>query len=70
MLGFLSSVPPYSLQLSPEGRPVPVPKAVCVPSFLQEAQRRRQKVPQGLWDGKQGHVVHRLPLEEGLPAVH
>lgn len=27
-------------------------------------------MPQGLRDGKQGHVVHRLPLEEGLPAVH
>lgn len=27
-------------------------------------------MPQGLWDGKQGHVVHCLPLEEGLPAVH
>lgn len=39
-------------------------------SHPEEAQRRRQKVPQGLWDGKQGHVVHRLPLEEGLPAVH
>lgn len=26
-------------------------------------------MPEGVWDGESGHVVHRLPLEEGLPEV-
>lgn len=25
---------------------------------------------EGLWDGEQRHVVHCLPMEEGLPKVH
>lgn len=35
-----------------------------------EAQGRGPKVPEGVRDGAPGHVVHRLPLEEGLPEVH
>jgi hypothetical protein len=27
-------------------------------------------VPEGVWDGESRHVVHSLPLEEGLPEVH
>ena len=37
---------------------------------LQEAQGRGQEVPEGVRHGEPGHVVHSLPLEEGLPAFH
>ncbi|XP_042703302.2 SLC2A4 regulator isoform X1 [Chrysemys picta bellii] len=35
----------------------------------QEAPRRGQEVPQGVRDGEPGHVVHSLPVEEGLSEV-
>lgn len=35
-----------------------------------EGPRRREEVPQGVRDGEPRHVVHRLPLEEGLPEIH
>ena len=35
---------------------------------LQEAPGRGQEVPEGVRHGESGHVVHGLPLEEGLPA--
>lgn len=37
---------------------------------LQEAPGRGQEVPEGVRHGESGHVVHSLPLEEGLPALH
>lgn len=36
---------------------------------LQEAPGRGQEVPEGVRHGESGHVVHSLPLEEGLPAL-
>lgn len=36
---------------------------------LQEGPRGGQEVPQGVRGGAQGSVVHRLPLEKGLPAL-
>uniref|UniRef100_A0A9L0R6S9 Zinc finger protein 704 n=1 Tax=Equus caballus TaxID=9796 RepID=A0A9L0R6S9_HORSE len=35
-----------------------------------EAPGRGQKVPQGVRHGEPGPVVHGLPLEEGVPALH
>jgi len=37
--------------------------------FMQERSRGGQEVPQGVRSGAQGSVVHRLPLEKGLPAL-
>ena len=37
---------------------------------LQEAPGRGQEVPEGVRHGESRHVVHSLPLEEGLPAFH
>ena len=44
--------------------------SVTAACALQEAARRGQKVSQGLRGGAQGALVHRLPLEESLPALH
>lgn len=58
---------PWSFQLSTEGPPG---SSHCTrPLVLQEAPRRGQEVPEGVRDGEPRHVVHRLPLEEGLPEV-
>lgn len=35
----------------------------------QEGPWGGQEVPQGVWDRAPGPVVHRLPLEESLPAL-
>lgn len=37
--------------------------------LLQEGPRGGQEVPQGVRGGAQRSVVHRLPLEKGLPAL-
>lgn len=35
-----------------------------------EGARRGEEVPQGVRDGEPRHVVHRLPLEKGLPEIY
>lgn len=43
---------------------------ICAPFLrLQEGPRGGQEMPQSVWSGTQGPVVHRLPLEESLPAL-
>uniref|UniRef100_A0A8D2F6W1 Uncharacterized protein n=1 Tax=Theropithecus gelada TaxID=9565 RepID=A0A8D2F6W1_THEGE len=50
-----------------EGPRLTAPHALCPPP--QEAPRRCKEVPESVWHGAPGPVVHSLPLEEGLPAV-
>lgn len=43
---------------------------MSVSSPQSESAWWREEVPQGVWHGEPGHVVHRLPLEKGLPEIH
>ncbi|XP_045688746.1 SLC2A4 regulator isoform X1 [Phyllostomus hastatus] len=57
--------PPPPQALSSEAHP-----QVCrTDHSYQEAPRGRQEVPEGVRRAAQGPLVHRLPLEEGLPAL-
>lgn len=38
--------------------------------FSQETTWGSQEVSKGVWHGEEGPVVHSMPLEEGLPALH
>lgn len=38
--------------------------------FSQETTWGSQEVSKGVWHGEEGPVVHSVPLEEGLPALH
>ncbi len=39
-------------------------------TLSQETTWRSQEVSKGVWHGEEGPVVHSVPLEEGLPALH
>lgn len=68
--GAVAAAAQRPLQVS-AGRAVPVLAGwLTAASAPQEAPRRGQEVSQGLRGGAPGALVHRLPLEEGVPALH
>lgn len=68
--GAVAAAAQRPLQVS-TGSAVPVLAGrLTATSAPQEAPRRGQEVSQGLRGGAPGALVHRLPLEEGVPALH